>query len=691
MTELALLRVLIVDNHDSFTHNLAAYLHEITGRRPSVVPHDAWDTSDATDVAARLAGFDAVVISPGPGTPSNPDDLGLSAQVIELYDGPVLGVCLGHQAMVQLGGGTVDRAPEPVHGRRSQIVHEGTGLFAGIPSPYEVVRYHSLVAWEVPEHLTVTARLECAEEPDGHGAAGLVMAVADKTRPRWGVQFHPESIGDGHGMILLRNFLDLAAQWHRDRGRDELYVHEEVTYAQADLSRLMEGTLRGNAFWLDSSADEGYSILGDDSGTVGECWDYRVGEHGPGFFSQLEERWTRKRTSPLTPPPVPGCDFAFGWVGYLGYELKGETEGHVAHTSPTPDAQLVYCERAIIVDHAARTAHVVALRGDTREGNNAENARWVRDTAAAVRECATHSSAPGHTGASASARTDSARDDSAGEEPDRWTQVHDKQAYLERIARAQELIAAGETYEVCLTNRLELPAPADVLATYRTLRGANPSPRAGYLDCGEVTLLSTSPECFMQLSPEGLITSRPIKGTRPRTGESAADAAAREDLRTSEKDQAENLMIVDLVRHDIAKVADEVNVPALFAVEEYATVYQLVSTVCGRLRPEETPASAIAALFPAGSMTGAPKERTLGIIDELEGTHRGAYSGAFGYISRNGAVDLSMTIRSLVVHGDRATYGSGGAIIALSDPEAEYAETMTKAAPLRNLLRGPGA
>lgn len=651
------LRVLIVDNYDSFTQNLATYLTEVSGRRPLVVPHDAQFSAE------DLRSFDAIVISPGPGHPQDDAALGLSRTVLELFDGPILGVCLGHQAMVQLGGGNVDLAPEPVHGRTSWIEHDESGLFASIPSPYEVVRYHSLVAHEVPEPLTVTAHT--ADEQQ------LVMALEDCNRPRWGVQFHPESIGDGHGKQLVRNFLQLAADWLGQQELSEsMYIREVIDLDSkshsASLVDFFEECVSGDKFWLDSSAGEGFSVLGCASESVKEASiSFDVAQSSEDFFDLLDSAWQSHRISPHAPVPVAGCPFAFGWVGYLGYELKGLTEGEITHQSAVPDAHLVYCDRAVFIDHANCQAIVAAVRGVDGQAWVTKTANQLRDTLAGP-----------------------ARERAATPLRIRGLS-HDREEYHTMIEAAQDAIVHGNTYEVCLTNKVRMDPPEQPYSTYAQLREANPSPRAGMLDFGTVKLLSTSPECFLTLTENGVLTSRPIKGTRPRVGDTVLDEAARQDLALSEKDRAENLMIVDLVRHDISRVADDVRVEGLFDVEEYSTVFQMVSTVRGQLRENVTPIRAIQALFPAGSMTGAPKKSTLGYIDALEGEARGPYSGCFGYISRNGAVDMSMTIRTLVVTPTEASYGTGGAIIALSDKEEEFQETVTKARPVLQIAENP--
>ena len=243
-------------------------------------------------------------------------------------------------------------------------------------------------------------------------------------------------------------------------------------------------------------------------------------------------------------------------------------------------------------------------------------------------------------------------------------------------------------FEVCLTHRLEADLPAPPWHLYEVLRAGNPAPFAAYIDAAGAQVVSASPERFLRLDRDRLAESRPIKGTRPRGADPAADARLRAELAASDKDRAENLMIVDLVRSDLGRVCEtgSVRVPELLAVESYATVHQLVSTVQGRLREGLDAFDLVRACFPGGSMTGAPKIAAMGIIDAIEPVARGVYSGAVGYLDRGGAMDLSIVIRTLVCSGGRATCGVGGAVTADSDPDAEYDESMDKARALLEAL-----
>jgi para-aminobenzoate synthetase len=673
------MRTLLIDNYDSFTYNLFQLLGEVDGCAPVVVANDAsWSEID-------IESFDAIVISPGPGRPDRPLDFGIGTRAIR-GNLAVLGVCLGHQGICHEFGGVVDHAPEPVHGRVFPVEHTGVDIFAGLPSPFAAVRYHSLAVTDVPDSLEAIAWT-----PEG-----VVMGVRHRTAPIWGVQFHPESISTDHGRDLLANFRDLALAHRRASGyghrpsfgdaRYEVHVRKLPVMPDAETAHRELFSDDAHRFWLDpSSVIDGlshFSFMGDGSGPLAEYLTYDLAEgvvtiDGPDgrelvrqpFFEYLDEQLRRRATA--RPDGLP-FDFNLGYVGCLGYELKAETGGQEAHVSETPEAALVFADRALALDHREGACYVMALSAD---GDDADALAWIEETSRRVLELP--EPAPVEARIAADGRLRGMTD---GRAQQLLTPRHDKAAYIDRIASCLHEIHEGETYEVCLTNTITSRARVDALSTYLELRRISPVPYGALLEFPDLAVLSASPERFLTVGCDGLVESKPIKGTRPRGATAEEDEALRSDLGSHPKDRAENLMIVDLVRNDLNRVCvlGSVHVPQIFAVETYAPVHQLVSTIRGKLREDVSAVGCVRATFPGGSMTGAPKIRTMQIIDRLEAGPRGMYSGALGWFALSGAADLSIVIRTLTATADGVTFGVGGAIVAMSDAEEEYEETVVK-------------
>ncbi|WP_028049617.1 aminodeoxychorismate synthase component I [Cellulomonas sp. URHD0024] len=694
------MRTLLIDNYDSFTYNLAHYLGEVTGSAPTVIRNDepGWRLD-------HLDSFDNVVISPGPGTPGVPADFGICREVISTGSIPLLGVCLGHQGIAMLGGsGSIALAPEPRHGRKSPVLHDGTGLFAGIPSPHEVVRYHSWAVDRLSDDLEALAWT-----PDG-----VLMALRHRHRPQWGVQFHPESIATEHGHRLLANFAELSSAWNQRRGRVPRPQRPQPAPSRPEPQKLVQYRLlveklptlceaeqvyealfleQPFAFWLDSSRPDPrlgrFSIMGAADGPSATLATASVAD-GTVTVRSGDDCHTEVR--PLLDwlddqlggaEVVGGADLPFdfrgGWIGYLGYELKAQCHptqrperqgGGPVHLAEQPDAALLFADRSVVFDHLTSTTYLLALHLET---DVEAAANWLADTRARVHAI---TGAPRRTAVEPTTDTT------------RVSLRHDRSAYLDLIESCQRAITAGESYELCLTNMIDVECTLDVWAAYLELRRNNPAPFAALLRLGELSVLSTSPERFLRVDGERRLEARPIKGTRPRGLSTEEDRALRDGLAFCEKDQSENLMIVDLLRNDLGQVATigSVTVPELFKVETYATVHQLVSTVTAQLRPGSSAVDCVRAAFPGGSMTGAPKLRSMQIIDQLEAGPRGIYSGAIGYFSLSGTVDLNIAIRTLVAQPGRVSYGIGGAIVTMSDPVAEFDETVVKATPLLALL-----
>lgn len=262
-----------------------------------------------------------------------------------------------------------------------------------------------------------------------------------------------------------------------------------------------------------------------------------------------------------------------------------------------------------------------------------------------------------------------------------------KQSYLAAVRKAKEYIRKGDIYQVNISQRFRAELSGDPFDLYMRLRASSPAPFGAYLNFGDMKLLSSSPERFL-LKRGDYIETRPIKGTRPRGRSAAVDKALETELKNSAKDMAEHIMIVDLERNDLGRVCKygSVRPTESMIIEKYANVFHLVSTVTGALNKGKDPIDCLTATFPGGSITGAPKIRSMEIIDELEDVRRSAYTGAVGYIGFDGNMDTSIVIRTFLIKGDEIYFQVGGGIVADSDPEEEYEETLHKAAGLMQAL-----
>ena len=328
------------------------------------------------------------------------------------------------------------------------------------------------------------------------------------------------------------------------------------------------------------------------------------------------------------------------------------------------------------------------------------DAVWMRPRAVRVFEHEVGSSSPLSSSVSSSSVSPLERGNRHSEGVAKASRSQDPppSSYAAAFARVQEHLHAGNSYEVNLTHRLSRPADLDPVTAYLRLRELNPAPYSGFLqhdvDGARAWLLSSSPERYALVTADRHLETKPIKGTTPRGATVEEDVHHRERLARDPKNRAENLMIVDLLRNDLSVVCEvgSVEVPVLMEVESYESVHQLVSTVRGRLRDDVSTVAALRALFPAGSMTGAPKLRTMEIIEEVESSPRGAYAGAFGWISGDGPADLGVVIRSLMTDGSGTwTLGTGGGITVKSDVAEEWAESEWKAERLLRVFDPPDA
>jgi len=794
---------LVIDNYDSYVHILAHVIARVDGEEPVVMRNDASALATVARAAresdGRARSFARVVIGPGPGNPTRGSDLGFVAEIMRemtLDDEfmPVFGVCLGHQALCAFAGGEVTRNDRgAMHGRVSGVTHDGrSALFDGIPSGegngFVGTRYHSLSCARVNEK---EHRATAWAEDDG-----AIMALESaRGLPRFGVQFHPESVCTTYGEKMYANFKKFGDEWWGRRGgvpaapvefirrvpralgRVELVEDAEVS-GDGDHERMrcalvvrkMDAStsaatsedifwscfganassserVADDAWWLDS-ADESkgrFSYMGHKSGkrwrrvtfkldpsparesgggggeretvswrsggadvapkggtlTVTDAFGVTQHEYlKDGLMPWLEQRLSERTVSRDEATKLP-FDFDGGFVGYLGYEMRNDFDSlPPKYDSPLPDAAFFLVDAFVAFDHVTREVLVVGTRYDDDDDESSANEATVERVSSVIENLINvqAASAKESHGLGSVAAEICALDAAALLERTKFSWRRERDQYVADINASQDAIKDGETYEVCLTNMLhrrETPGPMHLGARTRTLyselRRSNPAPYAALLSFGDASgeplvVCCCSPERFLRHSTDGVLEAKPIKGTAKRMQPLGGDedCAAAAALEANVKDRAENLMIVDLLRNDLARVCDvgSIEVPSLMKIESYATVHQLVSTVRGKRGAAYSLSDVVKATFPGGSMTGAPKIRTMEIIDALEIGPRMAYSGSIGFFSNSNAFDLNIVIRSVLLRGDDAWIGAGGAITILSNAASEWEEIELKACAL---------
>lgn len=666
---------LLIDNYDSYTYIIAQYLWKVNGRSPIVIKNNALDIE-----ALKGIPFDNIVISPGPGTPENEADVGLSMKVFKAFpDTPILGVCLGHQCLGQHFGGKVKRAPKEMHGKYAEIKINESPLFYNIPDKIKVVRYHSLIV----EKSTLPEELECVAVTNDEDA--LIMALQHKTRPYYGVQFHPESIGTEYGEQIIKNFSVITERWHRTKRipQKAKSQNRKLKVKQIDWKdpqHIFETCFKKYpyAFWLDSSL-EGYngrfSFMGTGSFVV-EAMDGNVSVKNnhpaealpsiasTGLFDIIQECLSSVNIDAQT------FDLPFkgGFVGYFGYESTMHLGSSLTrYKMEYPESLMMWADNFVAFDQQYRKAYLCSI-----QKSDAEAEQWFDEINDQL------------SNASPFQKLRFIKTDEHFQTGRLGLQLsQSKESYLKNIAAIKDYLKSGDTYETCLSNEFRVHSDLESFWLYKVLRLTNPAPYSAFIQLPGLGILSSSPECFITLAPNGKIKSEPIKGTRSKGVDEEETAKIRKSLSESDKDHSELLMIIDLIRNDLSTCCDKgtVEVRDFMKITEYATVLQLSSVIEGVLRPEVTAVDVIKSTFPGGSITGAPKIRTMHIIDELEARPRGVYTGSIGYLSVDGGADFNIAIRTLVNNEitQEISFGSGGAVVSESVPEEEYTEILVKA------------
>lgn len=697
------MQTLIIDNYDSFTYNIYQLIAEVNQENPVVITNNQLSWQEI-----KQANFDNIIISPGPGNPEKKEDFGVCEEVLLKSEIPILGICLGHQGLGYYYGEKIIKAPEPYHGRISKVYHRQDSLFVDIPSPFSVVRYHSLIIANNPK------KFNSSLEVIAYTQDNLIMGIKHKYKPYWGVQFHPESICSDFGKQLLINFRNLTEKYYHEQqikkssysplamgigerkekfskclnddfvnyNKIKIFSHKLDFFLNSDI--VFDYLYKDSqySFWLDSSlVEEGlsrFSYMGDIQGENSFLLSYDVDSQVITHIKEDKRKKINKdiftfldeylETNSFDCPELP-FNFQGGFVGYFGYELKALLGYENQHQSPYPTAQFIWCDRILVFDHLTENIYLVYL-GD--KNDNLKANQWFKEIESKLVYLLKN-----NLPLTENNRVKDSQDLS-------YKLSRDEKEYLDNINVALEKIVQGESYEVCLTNHLYIENKLNPLEYYYQLRKTNPAPYSCFFKLDNLYIACSSPERFLHLEKDGYLESKPIKGTVKRGETKEEDNQLKNQLECSEKERAENLMIVDLLRNDLGKVCEvgSVHVPKLMAIESYSTVHQMVSTVKGKIREGIKATDCIKACFPGGSMTGAPKKRTLEIIDKLETEARGIYSGCIGFLGVNGTMDFNIVIRTAIITPSKTTIGVGGAITYLSSPEAEFAETILKAKAL---------
>lgn len=730
-------KILLIDAYDSYFYNICSLIQNFFPLAELfIIRHDQMDTSL---LYHSINAFDWCILGPGPGNPTNPHDIGLFSILWSLENPqdslPILGICLGMQTLCHHFGATLKQLKYPSHGIISNIEHTQHDLYEGIPFNFKAVRYHSFY---VEKTSTLIETLAWTYDKNGK----VLMGVKHKNKPFYGIQYHPESFLSEYGKEIIHNFWKIACKFNEQNKRPRIMldpkwnllrqtiqplgtiinlneihnqnfgqfnknIKEKIEKQNIPISE-HQNTNKNNFFMfkilniqisaiqlieqfcleknescaiLESTSEPGrYSIIG-----IPSPGHYTLTHTFPDTY--LIKTYTdRQEKVPLGVPHIwtwlidnlyrhidnhPKIPFLGGFIGYLNYEYGVYTTGiHKGkERGQYPDVNLLFFERSIVLDSIENQIIVQSLIKDDP---------WIAETVDIIQSLKNKCTNSSTTSIHLSPQNNYFQNTS---------QTHivlpNKEEYLKKIQIAQNYINQGESYELCLTSTTQVFSsepctPIQDWNLYKHLRTLNPAPFSGYFRSNNITLLSSSPERFLNWTNEGLCELRPIKGTLQK--DPSIDLKKATILLKNPKDYAENLMILDLIRNDLCQIAKDVHVPIPMQVEEYKTVYQLVSVIRGTIYPPYTGIDVLAHTLPPGSMTGAPKKRSVELLHKLEKNKRDIYSGVFGYFSVCGGGDWSVIIRSTFRYHNENHWniGAGGAITSLSNPQQEWDEMILK-------------
>lgn len=673
-----MMKVLLIDNYDSYTHILADYLWQFSGRYPVILKNDSLSINDIACLE-----FDCIVISPGPGHPERESDFGVCHDLLLKYKHiPVLGVCLGHQGLAMVAGASVTLAPAPIHGKISRVVHNGDTLFKGIPSAFNVVRYHSLIVQPNANHENDSNGFDVIASTESDN---LIMGIKIRGRNHYGLQFHPESAATEFGENIIQNFIEICRidKQKRSVGKSKsikckhsakkLLTHE-IEWVDPEQIFLKTSNESKYCYWLDSaqvSKKSRYSIYGLSNNAYElrgqQVFKWKGSDKfscNDSWFSILSEvcselNWDSKQDN------IP---FKGGVVGFLGFEcanllaLPIYKGGYGEET----DGFFIQAENYWLFDHWKNKVFLCSVTDSI-----SKHKRFCNKARKVVEQIA-RSPQPSINFYQTQTVEKNWRNELE------ITCSDSKESYMAKVHCIKDKLKHGETYEVMLSQEFLVHNEAEPEYIYQILRKTNPSTYSSFIRGPNFAVLSSSPECLFELKTNGSVRSEPIKGTR--TVCTKKNEQVIQDLSNSEKERTELLMIIDLIRNDLAKVAEAgtTRVNQMYKVDTLPTLNQLVSVIKTKLRKDKNIVDLLHAVFPGGSITGAPKHRTMEIIRELESRRRGIYTGSIGFISHCGASHFNIAIRSLWASDKQVRFGVGGAIIADSDPEAEFFESLYK-------------
>lgn len=476
-----------------------------------------------------------------------------------------------------------------------------------------------------------------------------------------------------------------------------LVAPAELTDVAAQIHRHWQN--RPHTFWLDSACDAErlgrFSFIGTDPyGLLRlDGNQARLTRHGRLKVWEDDPLEALKRVAaPILNSQALSDDVPFtgGLVGYLSYDLGQRMAGiQTRHRNELglPEAHFGLYDAVICLDHQKGRLHLISsglpLTGEQAHTRAAERLAWLQNEV-------DHALGVPYTKPKLDDTRLRWRHAQSEPTPGQMRSTFTRDAYLQTIRSIQAAIASDQIQQVNLAQRFSLKTPFTGPDLYHRLRHVSPAPFGALLQVGDQWILSSSPERFVLLRGD-YVETRPIKGTRPRSTDPTADQRSRQELLSSPKDRLEHIMIVDVERSELERVCvpGSVQVPELMVVEPYRTVYQMVSTVTGRLAPDYDPIDCIGTLFPGGSITGTPKMRSMEMIDELEPVGRGVYTGSIGYLGLGGNIDLNVAIRTMILSAGQAHFHVGGAIVADSKPEEEYEETLDKAEGMVRALLAP--